>query len=84
MQACQTTAIQAEAGFKNVNLSLSDATLLTNIHDVQRAQNRPLPEGLKRQRRNRRQRPVRDAARLEGKCEGFILLCTDKWRTLNL
>ena len=36
----------SEAGFKNADLSLSDATLLANIHDVQRAQNLPLSETL--------------------------------------
>jgi type III restriction enzyme len=36
----------SEAGFKNADLSLSDATLLANIHDVQRAQNLPVSETL--------------------------------------
>jgi len=36
----------SEAGFKNADLSLSDSTLLDNIHDVQRAQNLPLSETL--------------------------------------
>ncbi len=36
----------SEAGFKNADLSLSDATLLTNIRDVQRAQNLPLSDTL--------------------------------------
>ena len=36
----------SEAGFKNADLSLSDATLLANIHDVQRAQNLPLSDVL--------------------------------------
>ena len=36
----------SEAGFKNADLSLSDSTLLENIHDVQRAQNMPLSETL--------------------------------------
>ncbi len=36
----------SEAGFKNADLSLSDSTLLANIHDVQRAQNLPLSDTL--------------------------------------
>jgi len=35
-----------EDGFKNADLVLSDSTLLTNIHDVQRAQNLPLSDAL--------------------------------------
>jgi len=34
------------AGFKNADLSLPDAALLANIHDVQRAQNLPLSDVL--------------------------------------
>ncbi len=36
----------SEAGFKNADLSLPDAALLANIHDVQRAQNLPLSDVL--------------------------------------
>jgi type III restriction enzyme len=36
----------SEGGFKNADLSLSYATLLANIHDVQRAQNLPLSDVL--------------------------------------
>jgi type III restriction enzyme len=36
----------SEAGFKNADLSLSDAALLASIRDVQRAQNLPLSDAL--------------------------------------
>jgi type III restriction enzyme len=36
----------SEDGFKNADLALSDATLLANIHDVQRAQNLPVSDAL--------------------------------------
>ena len=36
----------SEAGFKNADLSLPEAALLANIHDVQRAQNLPLSDVL--------------------------------------
>ncbi len=36
----------SEAGFKNADLSLSDATLLDNIHQVQRSQNLPISDAL--------------------------------------